>query len=195
MKIYRFPSPASRLRRRFSKLTKVRLALILALTAALSCLPFFVFAQNDVPVGTQKSGAYTVTDTAYTIYAGPNGETFCRRASTDEIRAMKNGQVTYGLRQINHLEKDSLTPAAPNAGLTIVLRATSQLDANPEAKAAFIAAAAKWEALIQDPITVAVDVDFGTTFFGEDFDSPPSWVLPVHRYSPSPEIILKCASV
>ena len=172
MKIYRFPSPASRLSKRFSNLTRVRLALILALTAALSCLPFYVLAQNDVPVGTQKSGAYTVTDTAYTIYAGPNGETLCRRASPDEIRAMRNGQVPYGLRQINHLEKDSLTPAAPNAGLTIVLRATAQLDANPEAKAAFIAAAAKWEALIQDPITVAVDVDYGTTFFGEDFDDP-----------------------
>ena len=54
-------------------------------------------------------------------------------------------------------------------GLTIILRATAQLDANPTAKQAFIAAAAKWEALIKDPITIAIDVDFGTTFFGTPF--------------------------
>ena len=43
--------------------------------------------------------------------------------------------------------------------------------ANPTAKAAFTAAAAKWEALIQNPITVVIDVDFGTTHFGEPFGS------------------------
>src|SRR6185369_9094390 len=37
------------------------------------------------------------------------------------------------------------------------------------AKQAFIAAAAQWEALIKDPITINIDVDFGTTFFGTPF--------------------------
>ena len=172
MKTHRFPSPASRLSKGVSKLTKVRLVLIFALTAALSSLPFYVLAQNDVPVGTQKSSAYTLSDNAFMVYAGPNGESLCRRATPEETRAMSNDKVTYGLRQINHLQADGQTPAAPNAGLTIVLRATAQLEANPEAKAAFIAAAAKWEALIQDPITIAVDVDFGTTFFGTPFSGP-----------------------
>ena len=56
------------------------------------------------------------------------------------------------------------------AGLNIVLRGTAQLDANPAAKAAFERAAEIWESKIADPITVYVDVDFGTTRFGEPFD-------------------------
>jgi hypothetical protein len=55
------------------------------------------------------------------------------------------------------------------AGLNIVLRGTTQLDANPEAKAAFERAAGIWESRIANPITVFVDVDFGTTRFGEEF--------------------------
>ena len=55
MKNYRFPSSASRSNRPFIKLTKVRVALLFALIAALSCLPFYVFAQNDGAVSTKKS--------------------------------------------------------------------------------------------------------------------------------------------
>jgi len=37
----------------------------------------------------------------------------------------------------------------------------SQLDANPDAKAAFIRAAQNWETIILSPITIYIDVDFG----------------------------------
>ena len=58
-----------------------------------------------------------------------------------------------------------------SGGLNIVLRPTAQLDAFPEAKAAFVRAAARWEALIANPVTIYVDVDFGPTLFGEPFGS------------------------
>jgi hypothetical protein len=55
------------------------------------------------------------------------------------------------------------------ANLNIILRGTAQLDSNPQAKAAFERAAAIWETRIADSVTVYVDVDFGTTRFGEAF--------------------------
>jgi hypothetical protein len=61
--------------------------------------------------------------------------------------------------------------ALPVFGLDIILRPTPQLDAFPEAKAAFERAAARWEARIANPIAIYVDVDFGPTLFGEPFGS------------------------
>ena len=54
-------------------------------------------------------------------------------------------------------------------GLTISLRGTTQLDGFPEAKAAFLRAAARWEAAIQNPISIIIRVDFGPQRFGTDF--------------------------
>ena len=56
-------------------------------------------------------------------------------------------------------------------GLTIILRSTAQLDVFPQAKAAFIRAAAQWEAQIKNPITIVLDVDYGPTRFGETYSS------------------------
>ena len=115
---------------------------------------------------------------AFVIYLSPSGDTVCRDASPAEAREI-NRRPNVPLRRINHLEGDAYQPyasgsdqqASATAGLTIVLRATAQLDANPAAKQAFINAAAKWEALIADPITVTIDVDYGTTSFGTAFPS------------------------
>jgi hypothetical protein len=84
---------------------------------------------------------------------------------------MRAGSVKQELHQINHLKTNAPESNAPESatGLTIILRATAQLDTNPTAKQAFIAAAAQWEAVIKDPITINLDVDFGTTFFGTAF--------------------------
>jgi hypothetical protein len=68
---------------------------------------------------------------------------------------------------INHL--DDRVPQEKRASLTIQLRGTAQLDAFPQARAAFIRAAALWESLIATPITVIVDVDFGVNRFGVPF--------------------------
>ncbi|MCA1631920.1 MAG: NF038122 family metalloprotease, partial [Acidobacteria bacterium] len=114
---------------------------------------------------------------AFVIYQAPDGDTVCRDASPAEARGLNRGSG-LPLRQINHLKDGADQPFggasvnAASAGLTIILRATAQLDANPAAKQAFINAAAKWEALIADPVTVTIDVDYGTTAFGTAFSSP-----------------------
>jgi hypothetical protein len=59
-----------------------------------------------------------------------------------------------------------------SAGLRIVLHGTTQLNQNLQAKNAFIVAANRWEAVIANPITVVIDVDFGPTFFGEPYPDP-----------------------
>ncbi|HEY0431239.1 MAG TPA: hypothetical protein VGC61_05455, partial [Pyrinomonadaceae bacterium] len=176
MKIYHSPALAPR----FAKLPRVRVALLLALVAALSCLPFYVFAQDEsADTKANRSAKYTAAANGgvFVMYQAPNGDAVCRDATLSESVALKSDTGDHGLRQINHIEGQKALNSAPNAiaspnaNLTIVLRATAQLDANPEAKAAFIAAAARWESLIKDPITVIIDVDYGTTFFGTPFSS------------------------
>lgn len=177
MKNFCSPLHTSRRNNHTSKLTQVRAALFFSLVIMFSCLPFYVLAQNDAGSAKAKaSPAYVeVPDSAaFVIYQGPNGDTVCRDATKPEARELMSGTSRFGLRQINHLQdKTSSSNAGESvAGITIILHATAQLNANPEAKQAFINAAAKWEALIQDPVTINVDVDFGTTFFGTPFPGP-----------------------
>jgi hypothetical protein len=153
-----------------------RAALAIVAVAGLAALPFYGFAQNDSAV--QPPNYQTSSNGSFVVYQGPNGETVCRDATLAEGRALKSSANSSGFRQINHLKNQTMLAAGSGAGevpagsgLTIVLRASSQLDQNPEAKAAFIAAAAKWEALIQNPITVVIDVDYGPTVFGISFPS------------------------
>lgn len=176
MKNYRFPYFASRAKNLIGRLNGVRALLVFGLVAALSCLPFYALAQNDT--SQVKASAFSSYEPSsqtptYIITRDKDGKTECRRATIDEARVY-NVPKNEQLHQINHLDRNFSTmgPAQAPIGLTIVLRATAQLDANPTAKQAFIAAAAKWESLIKDQITVAVDVDYGTTFFGTAFSSP-----------------------
>ena len=93
MKKYCFPSHASRIQGRFSKLTHARAALILAIVAGLSCLPFYVLAQDDVAATKSKTRAkYTALADrpAFIIYQGADGKAVCRRATAEEARALQS---------------------------------------------------------------------------------------------------------
>ena len=91
----------------------------------------------------------------------------CREATLDELAAMEERPA----RDRGELHVITPVRAEKQAGLTIILRATSQLDRFPDAKAAFIRAAAEWESRIANPITVIMDVDFGPNRFGDPWDS------------------------
>ena len=114
----------------------------------------------------------------FILYQGPDGDLVCRGATLAEKGEFDRiDPSTQRLRPINHLEADryahrrartsAAAVAAPN--LTIILRATAQLDANPAAKAAFIKAAQNWETIIKSPITIYIDVDYGEKNFGQDW--------------------------
>lgn len=87
----------------------------------------------------------------------------CRDADREEAQRLATPRDGRGLRAISSPQINQTN------GLKIILRATEQLETNPVAKAAFLRAAAMWESVIQSPITVVIDVDFGPTFFGQSF--------------------------
>ncbi|MCA1613051.1 MAG: NF038122 family metalloprotease [Acidobacteria bacterium] len=148
------------------------LALGLALLFALAPLAGLVRAQGAATPG--KPQYQQIEDgPTYVLYQTPSGETGCRAATPAEIENIRRGggDEGAGLRQINHLGGKGAAGTNASAGLIILLRGTAQLEANAAAKAAFIAAAAKWESIISSPITVTIDVDYGTTFFGTAYSS------------------------
>jgi uncharacterized protein (TIGR03437 family) len=104
-------------------------------------------------------------DEGYVI-SQQEGRITCRRATPEEARAIGRRDPDERLRVITPVTSD----LRQQTGLKITLRGTTQLDNFPAAKEAFLRAAARWEAIIQTPISIVVDVDFGTTRFGEPFD-------------------------
>lgn len=101
-----------------------------------------------------------------------NGQKVCRNSRPQDGPLLENPDPAT-LRVIYDRSQErrggvAANGVAPNAGgFRILLRSTAQLDSFPSAKAAFIRAAQKWEALIANPITVYVDVDYGPTRFGQ----------------------------
>jgi hypothetical protein len=121
-------------------------------------VPLLAIAQ-DFTRPLHEHGAYVVRETG--------GRTICSDATPAEaVRLNARRNVPLHVFGESH---DKVRPHA-SAGLNIILRGTAQLDANPQAKAAFERAVDVWESRIANPITVYVDVDFGTTRFGEPFE-------------------------
>jgi hypothetical protein len=116
----------------------------------------------------------------FVLYRDSAGEVVCRAATLAESNQLdKINPSNQRLQPINHLPSDRYAHRTSKAGtttfsatnLTIILRATAQLDANTAAKNAFIKAAQNWETVILSPITIYVDVDYGTTNFGAAWSS------------------------
>lgn len=164
----------------------LRALLVIALLALVAYLPVFVFAKQTGPVPSQAAATDKSADNSevFVIYRDAKGESVCRRATpAEEVQLReRNGAgpvntIYAGGRRVKDaryspMTTESGTALLPSAGLRIVLHATSQLQSNPVARDAFIVAANRWEAVVSTPITVVVDVDFGTTFFGQPWGSP-----------------------
>jgi len=91
--------------------------------------------------------------------------TVCSEAVTEEDRQILRAPNQETLRPLisNQITQQN------NSGLKITLNGTQQLASFPQAQAAFLRAAAKWEAVIRDPITIVINVDFGPTRFGQAY--------------------------
>jgi hypothetical protein len=94
-----------------------------------------------------------------------DGKAVCSAARPEDVPIILKTEQVSDLRLISPAHKGA-------NGFTIMLRGTSQLDANPVARQAFIEAAAIWESHISSPITIIIDVDFGNKFFGDTY--PPN---------------------
>jgi uncharacterized protein (TIGR03437 family) len=106
---------------------------------------------------------------AYVMMRSPDGAA-CRQMTAREFRQMGLGKRGVSVRAVS--DPNLKRSEQQQTGLKIVLRGTQQLEQFPDAKQAFIRAAAKWQSLIKDSITVIIDVDFGTQRFGEPYGSP-----------------------
>lgn len=121
---------------------------------------------RDLPQTDFESGFQPLPNAgAYVIYGSDSGLE-CRPATAEQWRAMqkRNGKL------LHVINPEKLVPNS-DGGMHIVLRSTSQMEGFPQAKQAFIRAAATWEAIIRNPITVTIDVDFGPTRFGEPYEN------------------------
>lgn len=116
--------------------------------------------------------AYTPIDNTtdydhFLIYADEKGDTVCREATDSEARELEKIKPA-GLRPINHLDtiKSGFKADALPQHLTIILRASANLQANGPAMAAFTRAAQAWENLITSPVIIYIDADVGPDNFG-----------------------------
>lgn len=168
LKLLFFASAARRL-----KAFKVRLRHSSCVAVAVGLALLIFSAPLGVTVSAYTPASNPSDNDYFLIYEGDNGDTVCREANQSERLELE--KITpKNLRQINHISADkTLGPRAQSdnssTNLTIILRATTNLDNNPVAKAAFIRAAAAWEAIITSPMTIYLDADYGPDNFGQSW--------------------------
>lgn len=151
-------------------------SLSLFMVSVISLLPNLVgagvsAAGISAPTAQSRTRPLPISGSRAFINYRTDGKIGCREATEEEATALKRrgSQSLHVISPDRSIRTQSLS--AESTGLQIVLRATNQLENFPTAKAAFLNAAATWESLISTPITVVVDVDFGPTWFGEDYDA------------------------
>ena len=105
----------------------------------------------------------------YIIVRTPDGIA-CLTPTREEAEYWRAERGRENLRVIGESGLNRVA-ATEQTGLKIILRATSQLENNTRAKEAFVRAAAYWESIITSPITVIIDVDYGTTRFGVPYSN------------------------
>ncbi|MFN0109511.1 MAG: NF038122 family metalloprotease [Blastocatellia bacterium] len=121
-------------------------------------------AQHETQISPTQ--LHLLSANGYVIKSVGDGST-CQSMSNDQAAAMRLSQRQT---ELHELADDPNDQAQQQSGLKITLRGTQQLEAFPTAKQAFLRAAAKWEEIIQTPISIVIDVDFGTTLFGQPYD-------------------------
>jgi len=158
----------------------VRGLLAIGIAALLLIAPLGLARVGFTASAQKISGSKTSTLNHFVLYQNTVGEVACRAATLSEAGELdKIDPSTQRLQQINHVQSDRYahrtsrahTSSLSGTNLTIILRATAQLDSNTAAKNAFIKAAQNWETIILSPITIYIDVDFGTTNFGTPWPS------------------------
>ena len=140
---------------------KVRFA-ALALAIAVALLPGARFNSTPVAKGASIPTFESAGASASVLYQSDVG-IGCRDATTFEADTLSLSRSAETLSVISPVQTEATT------GLTIMLRATQQLESNPQAKAAFVRVAALYQSMITTPITVVIDVDFGPTWFGQGY--------------------------
>lgn len=121
--------------------------------------------QSEVPDNRSTwAGPYTL---GAFVRKAVDGRIVCLEANSEQARSIKDRDPNLPL---TILTPDPDPSRSLRKGLRIILRGTSQLQSFPAAIEGFKRAAAQWEAVIQTVVTIVIDVDFGPTLFGKQFD-------------------------
>jgi hypothetical protein len=142
--------------RSISAKLKLLSAFLLVAALGISFQPFdnrFISSADDQSL----SGVQDI----FALYSSEGG-VGARRATREEALSVAEHETRAQLKNIS--------PVHPfrTGGLKFNLRGTEQFESFPQAKEVFLRAAAAWESVIQSPVTVIVDVDFGPLCFGEE---------------------------
>jgi hypothetical protein len=103
----------------------------------------------------------------FSVHSVENGRVVCRSASPEDAAVIQRAHRDLTVHEFIANSADGTE--AQTAGLTIIVRGTAQFNQASSAKAAFLRAVAGWQSIIQNPITIFIDVDFAPTCFGEPF--------------------------
>jgi hypothetical protein len=121
-----------------------------------------------IPVAETDAHLMSASETGnYIIHANQDGAS-CRNATQEEAQTITERDELAPLHVIS-VPSDEISQQ--EAGLKIILRGTPQLENFPQAKNAFVRAAQTWEALLHNPITMIIDVDYGPTRFGVPYEA------------------------
>ena len=152
----------------FNNQNQSGIILMLIIAAILSALSANTKAsQSYKPVKTHIHSLQADQANGAFVLENVDGAAACRDATPEESQALTNPDDLVGLHIISPAPDSSINAA--DTGLKIILRATQQLEDFPQAKNSFLRAAATWEKVIQSPITVIIDVDYGPLRFGQPY--------------------------
>ena len=96
----------------------------------------------------------------------PDGSIGCDEATEAQATALRTADERTGAVRLTTL------PSLNRPGVSqfrILIRATDQLLARPTALLSFRRAAARWERIIQSPVTTVIDLDYGPERFGTPY--------------------------
>ncbi|HKQ04842.1 MAG TPA: NF038122 family metalloprotease [Blastocatellia bacterium] len=127
-------------------------------------------AQSDDPASGIDAHPLAASPSGNFVIEGTEDGATCRDATPEEAKALAGRDLIESLHVISPVREDGL--GEQDAGLKIILRGTPQLETFPQAKNAFLRAAQTWEAVIRNPITLIIDVDYGPTRFGVPYPDP-----------------------
>ena len=143
-------------------MTRLRPRLGLSALALLLVAPA-ASAQHVPTGGARLAPAEHAPGGIHIVTVLPDGSLGCdvaTEAQAEALRLADRSARTVRLTPLPSLNRPGVSP------FRIVIRATDQLLARPEALLAFRRAAARWERIIQTPVTTVIDLDYGPDRFG-----------------------------
>jgi hypothetical protein len=136
----------------------LRCHIALLLAAALFSLPLFHSSNSTVHASGSESLFRGIAGTS-ALYQS-DGAMLARNATAEEASLVSDTNWAGDMTLLASVEPQA------QQGLKILLRTTPQLEANPQAKQAFVKAARTWESVVSTFMTVIIDIDYGPNCFG-----------------------------